>query len=127
MNKSEIKRMYTQLIREVQTNEFYTKKRDSDTNVYRCPKGHLNKTIDVDPGVTPFFHQCKVCRDACVKLDESSLAQSTFYNDVAPNLKPSEEWFRPTLQEALKLNDGELEHLFNGGLFPRDIKPKKDA
>ena len=30
------------------------------------------------------------------------------------------EWIRPSLEQALNMNDGQLEHLFNGGLFLKE-------
>jgi len=33
--------------------------------------------------------------------------------------------YRPTLADAFQMNDAELNHLFNGGLFCRKIKTEK--
>lgn len=85
-------------------------------NCYVCNHcGYITKTIDVDKGVTPFMHNCEKC---------NGLARSTFYQDIAPNQKPTQEWFRPTLKQALKMkrNEDMLDHLFGGGLDVRTIK-----
>ncbi len=34
-----------------------------------------------------------------------------------PKGTPYQKWKRPSLDEALKMNNGDLKHLFNGGLF----------
>lgn len=84
-------------------------------NTYVCDTcKHLTKTIDVDKGVTPFMHDCVKCGDT---------AKSTFYNNIEPRLKPVQEWYRPTLEECLKLRKNEplLEHVFQGGLLNRNL------
>ena len=77
-----------------------------------CKCGHITKTKDVDPGVTPFFHTCEKC---------GSMARSTFYTDIVPDKQPTEEWYRPTLEETLKMTDnpGLVDHILNGGLNNR--------
>ena len=84
-------------------------------NCYQCDKcGSITKTIDVDDGVTPFYYQCEHCKNP--------VARSTMYYDIAPNQKPTQEWYRPTLKEVLKLrkNPSMLEYILNGGL---DVRP----
>jgi hypothetical protein len=49
----------------------------------------------------------------------------TMYNDIAPSQEPTQEWYRPTLKEALKWrskNTMMLEHILQGGLDVRNIK-----
>lgn len=84
-------------------------------NVYFCDCGTRFKTIDIHCGVTPMFMGCTSC-------DE--MAKSSFYFDIAPELKPSIEWYRPSLNECLKLRKKEaywLEHILKGGLKDRKI------
>lgn len=86
-------------------------------NCYRCDRcGSITKTIDVDDGVTPLFYQCEYC--------ENHFARSTAYHDIAPKQKPTQEWYRPTLNECLKWrkNPSMLEHILNGGLDVRPIR-----
>lgn len=92
-------------------------KPENRTNCYVCSSGHITKTIDVDEGVTPMFHQCHYCEN---------MGTSRFYQDFAPDLKPVQEWYRPSLEECIELNRkgelGLLEHILDGGLNVRDIK-----
>lgn len=87
-------------------------------NCYKCDRcGTITKTIDVDDGVTPFGHTCEYCGNP--------FATSTFYNDIAPNQRPTQEWYRPSLEETLKWrnkNESMLFHILNGGLDIRPIK-----
>ena len=68
---------------------------DNRVNTYRCEFGHITKTIDVDRGVTSFMHICATC---------GKLAHSSMYKDMAPVLDPVEEWYRPSLEELLSVN-----------------------
>lgn len=87
-------------------------------NCYTCPScRHITKTIDVAHGVTPMFHACEQCK---------TMASSSFYKDIAPDQQPTQEWFRPTLKQCMKMrkNEGLLEHILMGGLEVRKIKKK---
>lgn len=85
MSRREIERRYNKLMKDVETNEFYTKvDLTNRVNCYVCQTcKHVTKTIDVDAGVTPFVHRCGRC---------GQIAHSTFYRDIAPHLKPVQEW-----------------------------------
>lgn len=86
-------------------------------NCYVCRNcGHITKNIDLADGVTPYAHTCENC---------GQLAISTFYKDIAPTQEPTQEWYRPTLKEAIKWrskNTMMLEHILQGGLDVRKIK-----
>lgn len=116
-----IERKYKKLQNDVATKDFYKVNLTNRVNCYKCKEcGHITKTKDVDAGVTPFMHTCENC---------SEMAYSTMYNDIAPHKEPTEEWYRPSLQETLNYRKKEygesmLEHIFNGGLEVRKIKPK---
>jgi len=117
ISQTRIIEKYTKLLQDVETNEFYTKiNLNNRVNCYVCRKcGHVTKTIDFDPGVTPFFHLCEKC---------GGLAKSTGYRDIAPWLKPTQEWYRPTLKQVLKMrsrNESMVDHVLNGGLDYRNI------
>jgi len=88
-------------------------------NCYRCAEcGTITKTVDVDNGTTPFFHTCsnKEC---------DAFGTSTFYKDILPDEKPTEEWYRPSLDETLQyLKEGKVgtvEHILMGGLNSRTL------
>jgi hypothetical protein len=90
-------------------------------NVYDCPKGHKTVTVDRAKGVTPFLIECPQCPPP-VSLDD--LAQSRCYN-VPPSYAAiaSHEWYRPEAEEIETLSRGRREHVENGGLLLRAIKP----
>lgn len=116
-SQREIEKQYEKLLQDVQTKDFYKIDLTNRVNVYSCACGNRFKTIDIDAGVTPFYMRCDMC---------DSMATSSFYKDVAPNLAPSIEWYRPTLKQCLKMRskeygDAMLEHVFNGGLEYRKI------
>jgi hypothetical protein len=60
-----------------------------------------------DLGVTPFIIKCECGSD---------MKHIRTYNNILKDAK-IENWVRPSLEQAYKMNDGMLEHLFNGGLF----------
>lgn len=82
-------------------------------NCYTCPNGHVTKTQLRDVGVTPMFYECPVCR---------RMAVSSGFKDIAPEKRPTVEWYRPKNTE--KLNWHEVDHVMRGGLLARKIKRK---
>jgi RNase P subunit RPR2 len=116
ISQRQVQRQYEKLMHEVKTKEFYTDiDLASKINCYTCENcGHVTKTKDIDPGVTPFIMQCPACKET---------ATSSFYNDIAPHIEPSVEWYRPSLEETMKLrkNPGTLEHVLHGGLLDRKM------
>ena len=106
-----VERRYAQMVLDYADTEFAAK-----VNNYICPKcGHITKTIDVDPGVTPFM---EFYEDKC-----GEFARSTFYKDYIPEQMPTHEWYRPDLKEVLKLRKKPeiLDHILQGGLLIRKI------
>lgn len=114
METKEIKEKYNQLLIDVKTKPFYKVDLTNRVNCYVCPKcGYITKTKDIDAGVTPFMFECDNCGE---------FAYSRFYNDIAPELKPVYEWYRPELKELFKMHPALQEHILNGGLEYRKIK-----
>lgn len=111
-SQREIERKYNKLLKDVETNDFYKIDLTNRVNCYVCECGHITKTKDVDAGVTPFMHTCEKC---------GQMARSTFYKDIAPEQRATEEWFRPTLKQVLKMrkHEGMLDHILQGGLDVR--------
>lgn len=105
---------YNKLMEDVATNDFYKTDLTNRYNNYFCKCGHITKTKDVDPGVTPFMFTCEEC---------GNTATSNFYNDTIPEKSHTIEWYRPDLKETLKLrkDPGLLEHVLAGGLLDRKI------
>ncbi len=115
-SQREVKRKYAQLMKDVATKDYYKTDVTNRVNTYWCKCGHWTKTRDIDPGCTPMFHKCESCNNP--------QAVSTFYKDKAPEQQPTQEWYRPTLDELMKKRNNEaiLDHVFNGGLLVRKIK-----
>ena len=118
ISQRKVERKYKRLLKDVETDSFYKIDLDNRINCYVCECSHITKTIDVDAGVTPFFHNCEKC---------GRMAKSTFYNDIAPDQQPTQEWYRPTLKEVMKMRKKEslLDHVLSGGLLSRlSARPK---
>ncbi len=116
-SQREVERKYKKLLKDVATEEFYTKvDLTNRVNCYSCKCGHITKTIDIDSGVTPFYFSCDKCGE---------MATSSFYKDIAPSQLPTHEWYRPTLKQVLKMRrivwEGLLDHVLQGGLDSRKI------
>jgi hypothetical protein len=82
-------------------------------NRYTCREcGGAFVTIDRDDGVTPFMTGCQM-RVGC-----KGPAQSALYR-VEQSLRPTHEWYRPTVLEHLR--PGERQHVEMGGLLLRRV------
>lgn len=117
ISQREVERQYHKLSEKVKKDSYYNIDLNNRVNCYSCDCGHITKTKDVDAGVTPFIHNCEMC---------GKMAKSSFYNDTHPDLLPTQEWYRPSLNEVLKLRSKPhvLDHVFNGGLMSRKISGK---
>jgi hypothetical protein len=115
--KREIERRYNKLIADVRTNDYYKVDLSNRVNCYVCQSGHVTKMRDVDAGVTPMFYTCETC---------NLRASSTGYRDIAPDMQPTQEWYRPDLKKVLKLKGPMLEHVLSGGLMIRKIVESND-
>lgn len=114
ISQREVEKKYKELLLKVATHDYYKIDLTNRVNCYSCGCGHITKTKDVDAGVTPFMHQCEKCEN---------MATSSFYKDIAPQQLPTEEWYRPTLKQVLKMRtkEGMIEHILSGGLDVRKI------
>jgi hypothetical protein len=112
-NSIEIEKKYNELLKDVETKDFYKVDLTNRVNCYVCDCGHITKTKDIDAGVTPFFFYCEKC---------NGMAKSTFFQDIAPDKQPTFEWFRPTLKEVFKMKDVMIDHILDGGLEVRKVK-----
>ena len=116
-SQRQIEKKYNRLLHDVATDVFYTETDLTNrVNCYTCQScGHITKTKDIDSGVIPFMFRCEKCNE---------IAYSSFFKDIAPNQKPTFEWYRPNLKQVLKLRNkpDQLEHILNGGLDYRKIQ-----
>lgn len=109
--KRDVTKRYKKMLRSIEGEEYFKGKE----NCYTCQEcGRVTKTIDVDSGVTPMGIECPFCHGE---------AMSSFYSDIAPNVKATYEWYRPTLEETLSLVDEHfftVNHILSGGLLRRE-------
>jgi hypothetical protein len=113
MSRREIAIRYKSLMNDVATKDFYKVDLTNRVNCYVCTVcKRITKTKDVDPGVTPFMFSCDYCK---------SMAYSTGYRDIAPEIKHTHEWYRPSLESVFKMRDGMVEHILKGGLDSRKL------
>jgi len=124
----EVEREYKQLLHDVATDRFYKIDLTNRVNCYVCEKcGNVTKTIDVDAGVTPYLILCESC-GSDGSVPHGSWAKSSFYKDIAPDLKPTLEWYRPSLNEVLNMrSEQQLEHVLRGGLISRVINKQQTS
>lgn len=122
MNKQEIKEEYDNLLERVKTKDYFTRiDLTNRINCYQCDYcGHITKTRDVDPGTIPFYHECEKCKE---------LAKSTLFKDVIPDHEPTQEWYRPDIDELMQLAESGqnhlVEHILMSGLLVRPCKTKE--
>lgn len=105
---AEIKEKYEHI-----TNTYKNKDLKS-INCYTCEHcQHITKTINVDKGVIPYMFRCPNCK---------GYAYSSYFENIAPFLDPTIEWYRPTIEDTIQLNALDLEHILNGGLMFRNVR-----
>lgn len=113
----QVTKRYNKLLVDVATKDFYKVDLTNRVNCYVCSNcGHVTKTKDIAPGVTPMIITCEKC--------QRITARSTFYKDIVLDQEPTIEWYRPDLKETLKTRryPNLLEHILSGGLCHREIK-----
>lgn len=118
MTNNHIEKKYANLLKDIAENDFYKVDLTNRVNCYKCAKcGHVTKTKDVDAGVTPFIFECESC---------GGEAHSSMYRDIRPSQQPTIEWYRPTLEQVIKMKNKPmlLDHILMGGLDYRPIKYK---
>ena len=107
MEKAEIKSRYEKMVKTIETANMYDGRGTYD--LYECEKCGCKKfTTYKDKGVTPFMLTCPNCKNGM---------QHTYTFRNVPEETEVEQFVRPSLDIAYKLNDAQLYHLFNGGLF----------
>jgi hypothetical protein len=110
MKKKEIEKKYKELINNIDNADIYDGRGTYDMYICeKCRKGIV--TTYIDYGVTPFCIECPDCG-------------KSMFHEYTLKEKPSgvniKEWVRPSLECALKMTDGQLDHLFKGGLFLKE-------
>jgi len=108
--RKEVTRRYKAMLKEYGKPGEYQGK----VNCYTCTQcGRITKTIDKDNGVTPMGIECPYCHGD---------AMSSFYEDIAPNISATYEWYRPAQEDVLAMVDRQfftVNHILSGGLLRR--------
>lgn len=124
MDKKELKKKYDKLVAEIESAQKMFDGRGKGIDVYVCEKcGKQLYTRYKDKGVTPFTIRCRreVCNATMVHRTTISEQQAKNEGLVVHN------WVRPTFEQLLKLSDGAIEHVLNGGLMLEDeLKSSED-
>lgn len=109
MGRKEIEKEYCKLTKEIESMCIYDGRNTVDR--YVCEKcGGLLHTTYQDKGVTPFVITCPMCGGMMSHTQ-------TFRKEIVPESVEIKNWFRPTLEQTLKMSDGTIEHILNGGLI----------
>ena len=113
--KKDVTRRYNAMLRAYSGQGEYQGK----VNCYTCSQcGQITKTIDIDNGVTPMGIECPYCHGE---------AMSSFYQDIAPNIGVTYEWYRPYLVDVLGMINKQfftVNHILHGGLLRRPCEKK---
>lgn len=116
ISQREVIKKHKKLLENIKSEEYHKGK----VNCYTCHVcKHITKTKDVDAGVTPMIISCEKCNNQ---------AQSSFYNDIAPDQEPTKEWHRPPLHAIIKLRSkpSVLQHVLDGGLMLRNVQKTEE-
>ena len=109
MTKKQIEKRYNKLIDDIESMSIHDGRGTVDR--YECKKcGAIIHTTYAEKGVTPFSIGCRMC---------GSYMQHTrtFDNATVPPSVKVLNWYRPSLEATLKMSEGEIEHILNGGLI----------
>lgn len=108
MTREEIKERYDRMLSEIGDSEMYDGRNTVDRYVCEKCGNHIHTTYR-DKGVTPFTIICPTC-GGIMKHTQ------TFDRNEVPDDVEVKEWYRPSLKETLKMSDGWIDHIINGGL-----------
>lgn len=122
MNKEELKQQYDELVSGIETAKMFDG-RNKGVDIYQCKEcGFQFYTRYKDKGVTPFTVRCRNCNHGTAVHDKTITEQMASFLGVKVH-----NWVRPTFEQLLKLSDGAIEHVLNGGLILEDeLKSSED-
>lgn len=112
MEREDIEKKYNELVKSIEKKIMYDGRGKVDR--YTCDTcGHIIYTTYRDKGVTLFTTKCKRCgRTMC--------HDKTYDKKTVPSYVNVMDWYRPTLDQTLKMPDRVIEHILNGGLILED-------
>lgn len=108
MNRGQIEKRYNGLVNGIEEKKMYDGRNTVDR--YVCDTcGYMIHTTYRDKGVTPFTMPCTRCGGTMYHT-------KTFDKKTVPTYVPVFDWYRPTLEQTLKMSDAMIEHILAGGL-----------
>ena len=109
MNRETIEKRYNELVNKIEEMRMYDGRGTVDR--YICDTcGWMLHTTYKDKGVTPFTMRCPKCNGTMYH-------KQTFRKETVPDWVEVKNWYRPPLEEVLKMNEGTIEHILLGGLI----------
>lgn len=122
MDKKELKKKYDKLVAEIESAQMFDG-RNSGVDLYQCKDcGFQFYTRYKDKGVTPFTIRCRNCDHGTAVHEKTITEQIASFMGVKVH-----NWVRPTFEQLLRLSDGAIEHVLNGGLIlENELKSSED-
>lgn len=112
MKREDIEKKYNELVNTIEAKIMYDGREKVDR--YTCEDcGHIIYTTYRDKGVTPFTVRCNRCGG-------TKYHDKTYDKKSVPDYVLVIDWYRPTLEDTLKMSDGMIDHVLNGGLILED-------
>lgn len=112
MEREDIEKKYNELVKSIESKIMYDGRGKVDR--YTCDTcGHIIYTTYRDKGVTPFTIRCTRCGG-------TKYHDKTYDKKTVPGYVNVMDWYRPTLEQTLKMPDRVIEHILNGGLILED-------
>lgn len=109
MKREDIEKKYNELVNTIETKRMYDGRGTVDR--YTCDTcGHIIYTTYRDKGVTPFTIRCHRCGG-------TKYHDKTYDKKTVPAYVNVMDWYRPTLEQTLKMSEGMIQHVLNGGLI----------
>lgn len=109
MTREDIEKKYNELVKSIETKRMYDGRGTVDR--YTCDTcGHIIYTTYRDKGVTPYTIRCNRCGG-------TKYHDKTYDKKTVPGYVMIIDWYRPSLEDVLKMSDGMIEHVLNGGLI----------
>lgn len=112
MKKEDIGERYRELVEGIENARMYDGRGTVDRYVCEDCQNIIFTTYR-DKGVTPFTMKCRRCGGTMCH-------DKTYRKNDVPNYVLVFEWYRPTIDEVLKMSDGMAAHILSGGLLLED-------
>lgn len=109
MTKEQIEKRYNELVNGIEEKKMYDGRNTVDRYVCDTCEYMIHTTYK-DKGVTPFTMRCTRCGGTMYHT-------KTFDKKTVPHYVMVLDWYRPTLEQTLKMSDAMIEHILNGGLI----------